>query len=116
MTDEEKRQAERYPLRAPAMVECSPAPADANCLLLMTRNLSGGGAYFSARTPVTVDTDVKVGIFLEVSKLREIPVNGHVYVQASGTVLRSDATGMAVRFLDKCQVIPICDDENPELE
>lgn len=108
MSREEKRDLIRYRLAAPATIESEQSDWDESFQYLLTRDVSGGGAYFKTEQPLQTDADVKVKIFLEVGKLGNLPLSGHVLVQADGIVLRTESTGMAVKFSTVCQVIPVC--------
>ena len=107
MEREEKRELKRYMLAAPATIECDQADWDDGFKYLLTRDISGSGAYFRTSEPLQIDADVKVKIYLEVGKLGNLPLSGHVLVLAEGIVLRAEDAGMAVKFSERCQVIPV---------
>jgi len=107
MLPDEKRELKRLALNAPALVESLAKRGEGDVKYLVTRDLSGGGAYFHTRVPLEVETTIEVGIFLDIEKLEEISLDGHVLIQANGMVQRVDSSGMAVRFLGKCRVLPL---------
>ena len=107
MADEEKRLLKRFELNAPALAEPLSSPGDDEIYYLITRDLSGGGAYFHTEAPLTLDTPVQVGIYLDISQLEKLPVAGHVVIRAKGLVKRIEPDGMAVQFLDKCRVLSV---------
>ena len=107
MADDEKRQLRRFDLNAPALVEQVSSENGEEITYLTTRDLSGGGAFFQTEHPLHLDTDVKVGIFLDVSKLQKITLDGHVLIRARGTVRRIEPNGMAIQFLEKCKVLSV---------
>jgi len=105
MPREEKRDLKRYKLAAPATIESNQPDWEDSFQYFMTRDVSGGGAFFKTKQPLRTDTDVKVKIYLEVGKLEKLPLSGHVLIQADGIVSRTESTGMAVKFNSRCQVI-----------
>lgn len=107
MSVKEKRQLSRYILTAPATIECEHSGWEDGCQFTLTRNLSGGGAYFNIPVPLQLDEVVKVKILLKVEKLGFAKLDGHVLVEAEGKVLRADSKGMAVKFNEMCQVLPV---------
>lgn len=107
MSINERRDLKRYELSAPATIECDPPGSQPGFLYLLTRNISGGGAFFLTEDPLRADQNVKVNICIDVGKLGELPLGGHVMLMAAGQVLRTEPFGMAVKFIEKCQVIPV---------
>lgn len=107
MSVKEKRQLSRYKLSAPATIECDQSGWEDGYQFTLTRDLSGGGAYFKTPLPLQLDDVVKVKIFLKVEKLGFAKLDGHVLVEAEGKVLRADSRGMAVKFNEMCQVLPV---------
>lgn len=103
----ERRQLRRFGVEVPAMVEFGTAPKEVGFIYLLTRDISGRGAYFQTSDPLDIDAFVKVQIYLDVEKLANLPVGGHVLVVADGRVLRSELSGMAVQFNDSCRVVPV---------
>lgn len=103
----ERRDLRRFGLEAPAMVECVDSPTKATFHYLLTRDISGSGAYFQTPAPLAIDANVRIQIYLDVDKLAELPIGGHVLVVADGRVLRSEFSGMAVQFSDYCQVVAV---------
>lgn len=103
----ERRSLRRFGLEAPAMVEFENGAKDARFIYLLTRDISGEGAYFHTADPLDIDAFVKIQIYLDVEKLGQLPVDGHVLVVADGRVLRSELAGMAVQFNDSCRVVPV---------
>jgi len=107
MLADEKRELKRLALNAPALVESLALRGEGDVKYLVTRDLSGGGVYFHTRAPLEIETTVEIGIFLDIEKLEEITLDGHVLIQANGMVQRVDSSGMAVKFLEKCRVLPL---------
>ena len=104
----ERRNLKRFALEVPAIVECTDSSTETAFHYLLTRDISGSGASFQTPTALGVNANVKVKIFLDIEKLAELPVGGHVLVVADGRVLRSDFEGVAVQFNEVCQVVPVC--------
>jgi hypothetical protein len=74
-------------------------------IIIETDNICSGGAYFHTLSPLPKGTQVKIDMVLSSQKLR-IPKNRRPHIKVSGNVLRSEATGMAIRFDKEYRIIP----------
>ena len=92
----ERRKLERFDLRLPAKIE-GLGLIKGVYNSLFTRNISAGGAFvettkhFPENSRVSIDLAVPTGVLVKVT----------------GAVLRSDPTGIAVRFDNKYQLTPL---------
>lgn len=73
-------------------------------LSLPTQNISSGGAYFSVVDPLPDDTPVRITIVLGMEKPKDLS-DRYAYVRVRGTVLRSEPSGMAIRFDEDYQTM-----------
>lgn len=102
----EKRQMERFSLVLPATIYWINEDKKRHSLKQTTSNISAGGAFFKTQQPLSVGTDVKINIVLPLDKLKNKRFKGS-YINVSGTVIRIDQQGMAIRFAEKFQISPI---------
>jgi hypothetical protein len=97
----EKRGLERFDVALTAIIR-SGAPhreGEESITLLKTKNICEMGAYFSTSQPLTEGTMVRVDLILPLSefRLRRVKEDKSI-VSVDGTVLRTEAKGMAIRF------------------
>jgi hypothetical protein len=91
----ERRKLERFDLRLAAKIECLGQKKRVHNLL--TRNISAGGAFLET-----------TGEFPENSRVRiDFVVPTGVLVNIAGAVMRSEPTGIAVRFDNEYQLTPL---------
>ena len=104
---EERRELERFKLRLPARVEVvSRVPeVEKDIISIETDNICSGGAFFHTLSPLPKGTQVKIDMVLNFQRLRT-PKNKRPHIKVSGNVLRSEATGMAIRFDKAYRIIP----------
>jgi hypothetical protein len=104
---EERRELERFKLRLPARIEVvSGVPeVEKDLINIETDNICSGGAFFHTLSPLPKGTQVKIDMLLNFQRLR-IPKNRRPHIKVSGNVLRSEATGMAIRFDKEYRIIP----------
>ena len=104
---EERRELERFKLRLPARIEVVSGKPEVgrDIISIETDNISSGGAFFHMLSPLPEGTQVKIDLLLNFQRLR-IPKNRRPHIKVSGNVLRSEATGMAIRFDKKYRIIP----------
>jgi len=113
MEEKEKRRLERYELRVPAKVQVVTSDQDRETLDLFTSDICSGGAFFHTTEPLPEGTDVKIDLVLpleEIKKLRED--SSHAYIKITGTVLRSESSGMAVCFNKNYKIQPLIKKES----
>ena len=95
----ERRQLERFDLRLPAEIEVvSRVPGvEKEVLSLETANICSGGAFFHTLSPLHRGTQIKIDMRLNFRRLRDIEKRRPL-IKVKGSVLRSEPTGMAIRF------------------
>ena len=101
---EERRKLERFILRLPATVEAIGRSKE--ILRLFTRDISADGAYFECADPLPKDTRVTLEIVLALKDVNNLPSAG-AQIKLSGLVLRSEPSGMAVRFDERYRMMPL---------
>lgn len=105
--EHDRRQLQRFPLRAPAIIKA--AALDKETIAeLYTRDICSGGAFFQTNHPLPAGISVDITLYLLISAFREWRGRPHkVKVTTAGTVVRSEADGMAVAFADEYQMEPV---------
>ena len=105
---EERRKLERFDLRLPAEIECV-APIK-HKFSVLTRNISAGGAYFDTTIRFPESTRLKINLFVSIKGTENMPPK-QVQIDVRGFVLRSERTGMAVRFDKDYRMMPLVGDK-----
>lgn len=73
-----------------------------------TENVCAGGAFFKAEQTLPVGTDVKIDMLIPLDRLKSL-------IKVSGTVIRVDKTGMAIRFDKDYQILSLLDKGKSDL-
>jgi hypothetical protein len=108
----EKRRLERFDLALPAIIRSGEPYGDGEEALsrLLTKNICEGGGYFSTSKPLSEGTKVRVDLILPLSGST---LKGYkrdkAKVSVDGTVLRSEAEGMAIGFSKKYAIVSLSD-------
>ena len=104
---EDKRAYERFDLEVPARIGIVRSDqADAPELALMTSNICAGGAFFTTGEYLPEGTRVKLDFVLTIDKLKEI-LDSHCRIKVEGEVVRTEEKGIAVRFDEDYEIIPV---------
>jgi hypothetical protein len=101
---DDNRQMQRFPIAIPADIEPIDGGEGSKLYLnLISRDVCAGGAFFLTAQPLKSGTQVMVNMFLK-----------HVHhtiettsIKISGTIIRTEQKGMAVRFDKNYKIIPI---------
>ena len=101
------RELERFNLELPALVEVLESNQKNIRCYPMMRDISGNGGYFLTKNPLAVNTRIKVGLIFEINKPDASERKGHFFLEFTGKVIRVDASGMAVRFDQDYQHVPV---------
>ncbi len=105
--DSDRRQLQRYQLRAPAIVKAAVQNQE-TVAELYTRDICSGGAFFQTDHPLPAGVSVEITLFLLTSAFREWRGRPYkVKVTTDGTVVRSEDEGMAVAFNAQYQMSPV---------
>ena len=92
----ERRKLERFDLRLPAKIEGLGRKKGVQHNLL-TNNISAGGAFLETANHLPENSRVSI----------DFVVPTGVLVKVTGAVLRSEPTGIAIRFDNKYQLTPL---------
>jgi hypothetical protein len=96
---------ERFSLELPASFFVTDDTLEQKPIELITSNICSGGAYFVTSTPFKIGTDVKINITLSLDKIKKLGGKSS-RIDVSGSVIRSDEKGMAVRFDNRFSISP----------
>jgi hypothetical protein len=104
----ERRKLERFDLCLPATIEMVTKGEEKEKVTphLTTKNICSGGAYFHAGQPLLQGTEVKIRLLLALDKLIRLGGN-RAFIKVKGRVLRTEPTGMAIRFYEDHQIVPL---------
>jgi len=96
MENSNRRLFDRLDLTVPAVLRPPDGDMDIPCYPLLTRDISCNGAFFQTLEPLSCDGQVHIELFLKVPTFdNDI---SHMRLTTTGTVMRRNATGFAVRF------------------
>ena len=101
----EKRKMERFSLELPARLTWSGKDKRHESMEQLTSNICAGGAFFKTQKPLLIGTDLKIIITLPLKKYKNIK-SKISYIRVSGSVIRMDQQGMAIRFDKKYKISP----------
>lgn len=94
----ERRQLERFELKAHAVVETM-SPGLEEVFELHTRDVSSGGAFFPMEVPLPTGQKVKIAMYLSISALEHIStLPSKARITTEGQVVRACENGIAVEF------------------
>ena len=96
---QEKREVQRFDLRLHTVLQ--ELRNRASGLELYTRDISSDGAYLRMDRPLPPDTPVELTFYLPVQQQIRSKI------QTNGRVIRSEDTGIAVRFESKYQILAL---------
>jgi len=106
----ERRKLERFDLRIPAKIELMTLGQEGRgekIPNIMTSDICSGGAFFHTTQPLPEGTQVKIDLILPLNKLKKLKDGWHLaHIKVTGTVLRSESTGMAICFNENYQIRP----------
>ena len=101
----ERRKMERFDLKLPTRLSWAGKDKEHKSIELMTSNICSGGAFFKTNNPLTVGTDVKLAVILPLDKFK-VAEHKILYIDVSGSVIRTDQQGMAICFDRKYKISP----------
>ena len=101
----EKRKIDRFSLELSALLSVKDENGKQRSIEVMTGDISSGGAFFRTNTPFSVGTDVKMDLILPSDKFKKLG-GKRSRINVSGSVIRTNALGMAVCFDKKYRIEP----------
>ena len=102
----ERRNNDRLLLEVPVMVSTMDEKGKEQSIKLMTSNISSGGAFIKTDKPLEVGTEVKMDIILSFDSDRFKQNKTKSHIDISGSVIRTERTGMAVFFNTQYKISP----------
>jgi hypothetical protein len=102
----ERRKLERFDLRVPAKIEVVGQDYGTKTLNLFTKNICAGGAFFNSAKSLPQNTKVAVELVLDFRGLKN-HVSRWTKINVSGSVLRSEPTGMTISFDKEFNIQPL---------
>ena len=107
----EHRKLERFRLEIPAKIEVIGTGKQKGTIEVLTSDICAGGAYFQTKKPLPQGTQVKIDMVLPLEHLRKVSEEyNRAYIKVSGTVLRTESSGMAVSFDEDYELGPYIED------
>jgi hypothetical protein len=107
MEQKEKRTLERFDLKIPAKIEIGNSDHEEEITDLMTKDICAGGAFFHTSQPLPTGTNVKIDLILPLERLKKLNNDWpQAYIKVTGTVLRSESSGMAINFDEDYHIRP----------
>ena len=103
-----KRAYERFDLSVPArlgIVGPDQTIKDEE-VSLTTSNICAGGAFFATGNPLPDGTRLKLDLVISVDKLKEM-LDSHCRIIIEGEVVRTESEGIAVRFEEDYEIMPV---------
>ena len=92
----DKRKFERFKLEMVAAVFPLDEKTKWNISDYTTINVCAGGAYFKSTARIPIGTDVAISLYLP--KLRIKPTSSNSIIELTGSIVRSNNHGMAIKF------------------
>jgi len=105
MAEPDKRNNVRLSLEIPALLHAAEEEGS-EPKELVTYNICTRGAYFRTSQPMRVGTEVAIEMVIPIDQLRKMETEQAHYA-LSGTVVRCDEKGMAVRFDGEAKITPL---------
>ena len=102
-TGASRRKHERFDLSFSSRIEAAGQERE---LQLFTRDISCCGAYFHTEQVIAEGAQVRVEIVVENSTLKNL-TGYDSCIKVSGTVVRCDSQGMAIRFNGQEEISPV---------
>jgi hypothetical protein len=101
----EKRSMERFGLELKARVSLRTNDRDRKWISVITSNICAGGTFLETRHPFRIGAKLNFEAVLplsgKTSKLK------NALIKTSGVVIRTEEVGMALRFNDEYEILPL---------
>ena len=102
---QERRKLERFEIDAPARVVVETGSNQKVEYDLATRDVSSAGAFLFSPEPLPNGTSVKMEFLISLDALQKLTGDkGMAKVRVEGQVIRSDSSGIAIRFDSKYKI------------
>ena len=103
---EDKRTFERFDLAVPAKIGVEGIDTGIEEMSLVTRDICAGGAFLHTKNPLPEGTRIKMNLVLSIEKLKQL-LDSECEIQVEGTVVRSEDTGIAIRFEENYELVSV---------
>ena len=100
----EKRKVERFDLHVETMLQVKDEGLLDRNQRLISRDISSDGVFLETTNPLPVGTEVDLNFLLNLNELNSGLKNKVVNISTSGTVIRADEQGFAVRFVKQHKI------------
>ncbi|MFZ0727980.1 MAG: PilZ domain-containing protein [Desulfobacterales bacterium] len=100
----DKRKQQRFSIALPSEIELNGANSPA--LSLVSRDVCAGGGFYLTDKPLPIGSQVKIRMLLKLGDPDRRGVAGS-QISVSGTVIRTEADGVAVSFDKKYKIIAL---------
>jgi hypothetical protein len=97
MIEFEKRTMERFSLELHTYLSMADESGEQESIDLLTSNVCAGGAFFKTKKPLSIGTNVKIGMILPLDKFKNLEEKRSC-IDVAGSVIRTEKQGMAVCF------------------
>ncbi len=101
----EQRSIQRFNLELTSSVSLGNPHNNGKWISVMTSNISAGGTFLRTPQPLPVGTRVNLEVVLPLREKRSWLKNSLIII--SGVVIRTEEAGMALRFDDEYQILPL---------
>ncbi len=101
----EQRSIERFSLELKARVSLKSDDRDQKWVNVLTSNICAEGTFLLTRQPFPVGTRVNLEVFLPLREKKSSLKNS--LIKISGVVIRREEVGMALRFDDEYEILPL---------
>ncbi len=107
MAGQENRRLMRFDLEIPVRVDhiCQIGTEEDDFLL--SRDLSGDGAFVFTKNPLPVNAMVRLNLIMDIKSLGDPAQRQYSLIKVQGTVNRSESAGMAICFGNEFKISPI---------
>jgi c-di-GMP-binding flagellar brake protein YcgR len=112
----ERRRLERFDLTEPARVIVESGAGNKEHLSLTTKDVSSGGAFLYCAQPLSEGARVKLELLISLDALQKlVGEKGKAKIKVSGTIIRVETEGVAIRFENKYKITAL-DSDNHEID
>jgi Tfp pilus assembly protein PilZ len=101
----EQRSMERFGLELKARVSLKNNDRNRKWVNVLTSNICAGGTFLLTRQPFPVGTKVNLEVVLPLREKKSSLKDS--LIKISGMVIRTEEAGMALRFDDEYQILPL---------
>lgn len=105
MIEFEKRMMERFSLELHTYLSMADENGEQESIDLLTSNVCAGGAFFKTKKPLSIGTNVKIGMILPLDKFKNLK-GKRSCIDVAGSVIRTDNKGMAICFGKRYKILP----------